>query len=75
MNPGSSWGQRRAVSSRDLLNLYIYICTAERSYYVSEIMKVENKLKAECLFFICLELLFSLYCNFWHIFRISDNVA
>ena len=27
------------------------------------------KLKAECLFLICLELLFSLYCNFWHIFR------
>ena len=26
------------------------------------------KLKAESLFLICLELLFSLYCNFWHIF-------
>ena len=33
------------------------------------------KLKAECLFLICLELLFSLYCNFWHIFRSSDKVA
>ena len=31
------------------------------------------KLKAECLFLICLELLFSLYCNFWHIFRRSDK--
>ena len=27
------------------------------------------KLKAEFLFSICLELFFSLYCNFWHIFR------
>ena len=26
-------------------------------------------------FFICLELLFSLYCNFWHIFRSSDKVT
>ena len=33
------------------------------------------KLKAECLFLICLELLFSLYCNFWHIFRSSDKVT
>ena len=30
-----------------------------------------HKLKAECLFLICLELLFSLYCNCWHIFRSS----
>ena len=30
------------------------------------------KLKAECLFLICLELL---YCNFWHIFRSSDKVT
>ena len=33
------------------------------------------KLKAECLFLILLELLFSLYCNFWHIFRSSDKVT
>ena len=34
------------------------------------------KLKAECLFSICLELPFSsLYCNFWHIFRSSDKVT
>ena len=33
------------------------------------------KLKAECLFLICLELLFSLYCNFWHISRSSDKVT
>ena len=33
------------------------------------------KLKAECLFLICLELLFSLCCNFWHIFRSSDKVT
>ena len=33
------------------------------------------KLKAECLFLICLELLSSLYCNFWHIFRSSDRVT
>ena len=33
------------------------------------------KLKAECLFLICLELLFSLYCNFWHIFRSPDKVT
>ena len=33
------------------------------------------KLKAECLFLICLELLFPLYCNFWHIVRSSDKVT
>ena len=33
------------------------------------------KLKAECLFLICLEPLFSLYCNFWHIVRSSDKVT
>ena len=33
------------------------------------------KLKAECLFLFCLELLFSLCCNFWHIFKSSDKVA
>ena len=33
------------------------------------------KLKAEGFFLICLELLFSLYYNFWHIFRSSDKVA
>ena len=33
------------------------------------------KLKAECLFLICLELLFFLYCNVWHIFRTSDKVT
>ena len=33
------------------------------------------KLKAECLFLICLELLFSLYWKFWHIFRSSDKVT
>ena len=42
--------------------------------YPSQALEV-YKLKAECLFLICLELLFSLYCNFWHIFRISDQVA
>ena len=33
------------------------------------------KLEAECLFLICLELRFSLYCNFWHIFTSSDKVT
>ena len=33
------------------------------------------KLKAECLFLICSELVFSLYCNFWHIFRSSEKVT
>ena len=32
------------------------------------------KLKAECLCLICLALPFSLYYNFWHIFRKSDKV-
>lgn len=27
-----------------------------------------SKVKADCLFLICSELLFALYCNFWHIF-------
>ena len=35
----------------------------------------EYKLKAECLFLISLALPFSLYCNFWHIFRNSDKVT
>ena len=33
------------------------------------------KLKAECLFLICLEPLFSLYYDFWHIFRSADKVS
>ena len=33
------------------------------------------KLKAVCLFLICLELLLSLSCNFWHIFGSSDKVT
>ena len=33
------------------------------------------KVKGEFLFLICLELLFSLYYNVWHIFRISDKVV
>ena len=33
------------------------------------------KLKAECLFLICLEQVFSLNCKFWHIFRSSDKVV
>ena len=32
------------------------------------------KLKVECLFLICLEVLSSLYCNIWHTFRTSDKV-
>ena len=33
------------------------------------------KLKVECLFLICAELLFSLYDKFWHIFGSSNKVA
>ena len=33
------------------------------------------KLKAESLFLNCLEVLFSLYCNFSHIFKSSDKVT
>ena len=42
--------------------------------YLSQVSE-GYKLKAECLFLICLDLLFSLYCNFWHIFRSSDKVT